>query len=194
MFPVSDAFKQAIFSTNRKIYVKVTVYWTDNLQATYYGKDLFSLSFLEQKDIESGLLSVGNLSVNQLEIILNNTDRKFDEANEVSPLFGLLKPGRKIEPFMGVDMGTGNIEWVSLGIFWSGEWHSPEEKIRTFVNGIDRLEMLDRSIFESGRILIPPAATIRTDDDTLDWSQGELDRVRATNDGKLILDLAEISR
>jgi hypothetical protein len=192
MVPVSEAFKQAIFSTNRKIYVKVTVYWTDSLQVTYYGKDLFSLHLLEQKETDSGLLSAWNLATNKLEIFLNNTDRKFDEANEVSPLFGLLKPFRKLEPFLGVEVGAGVIEWVSLGIFWSGEWSSSEEKIRTFVSGIDRLEMLDRSIFESGRVLVPPAATIRMDDDTLDWSQGELDRVRATNDGKLILDLAEV--
>jgi hypothetical protein len=193
MIPASDAFQQTIFSTNRKIYVKVTVYWTDNLQVTYSGKDLFSVSLLERKDIYSGLLSAGNLSANTLEIVFNNISRIFDQSNPTSPLQGLLKTNRKLEPFIGVDVGGGIIEWISLGIFWSGEWISPEEKIRTFINGVDRLEMLDRSLFERGRVLIPPAATIRTDDDTLDWSQGELNRVRATNDGKLILDLAGMS-
>ncbi len=66
-------------------------------------------------------------------------------------------------------------------------------KNQDFVSGIDRLEMLDRTLFERGRVLIPPAATIRTDDDTLDWSQGELNRVKPTNDGRLILDLAGMS-
>jgi hypothetical protein len=193
MIPVSDAFQQTILGTNRKIYVKVTVYWTDNLQVTYSGKDLFALTLLEQKDKYSGLLSAGNLSANALEISFNNISRIFDPFNETSPLFGLLKPNRKLEPFIGVDVGEGNIEWISLGIFWSGEWTSPEEKISTFVNGIDRLEMLDRTLFERGRVLIPPAATIRTDDDTLDWSQGELNRVKPTNDGRLILDLAGMS-
>jgi hypothetical protein len=193
MIPASDAFWQAILGTNRKIYVKVTVYWTDNLQVTYSGKDLFALTLLAQKDIYSGLLSAGNLSANSLEIVFNNISRIFDPANQISPLQGLLKPNRKLEPFIGIDLGGGNIEWISLGIFWSGEWTSPEEKIRTFVSGVDRLEMLDRSLFERGRVLIPPAATIRTDDDTLDWSQGELNRVRATNDGRLVLDLAGVS-
>jgi hypothetical protein len=193
MIPASDAFWQAIFSTNRKIYIKVTVYWTDNLQVTYSGKDLFALTLLAQKDIYSGLLSAGNLSANSLEIVFNNISRIFDPANQISPLQGLLKPNRKLEPFIGIDLGGGNIEWISLGIFWSGEWTSPEEKIRTFVSGADRLEMLDRSLFERGRVLIPPAATIRTDDDTLDWSQGELNRVKATNDGRLVLDLAGVS-
>jgi len=193
MIPASDAFWQAILGTNRKIYVKVTVYWTDNLQVTYSGKDLFALTLLAQKDIYSGLLSAGNLSANSLEIVFNNISRIFDPANQISPLQGLLKPNRKLEPFIGIDLGGGNIEWISLGIFWSGEWTSPEEKIRTFVSGADRLEMLDRSLFERGRVLIPPAATIRTDDDTLDWSQGELNRVKATNDGRLVLDLAGVS-
>jgi hypothetical protein len=193
MISASNAFWQAIFGTNRKIYVKVTVYWTDNLQVTYFGKDLFALTLLARKDIYSGLLSAGNLSANTLEIVFNNISRIFDPSNQISPLQGLLKPNRKLEPFIGIDLGGENIEWISLGIFWSGEWTSPEEKIRTFVSGIDRLEMLDRSLFERGRVLIPPAATIRTDDDTRNWSQGELNRVRATNDGRLVLDLAGVS-
>jgi hypothetical protein len=47
-------------------------------------------------------LPVGNISANEVTIVLNNADKKFDIDNEQSPLKNLLKPNRRIQVWLGI--------------------------------------------------------------------------------------------
>jgi hypothetical protein len=189
MINVSEEFKQNIFKTGRKIHCRVTIYFTNSLRRTFTGKDLFSLRLLERKEFFDGQLSAGNFGSNQLEIILNNSNRMFDQDNPNSELAGFLQPGKKVEPYLGLKLKNGEIEWVTLGIFWSGEWESTEHSMHCKTLCVDRLELLDRTIYETGKVIPTPAVILRTDDNFEGWVQGLLWNVKVTLDGKLTLDI-----
>jgi hypothetical protein len=189
MINVSEEFKQNIFKTGRKIHGRVTIFFTNTLRRTFTKKDLFSLRLLERKEFFDGHLSAGNFGSNQLEITFNNTSRMFDLDNETSELYGFLQPGKRVEPFLGLELENGEIEWVTLGVFWSGEWVSAEHSIQCKTLCVDRLELLDRTTYETGKVIPTPAVILRTDDIFGEWLQGSLWNMKATPDGKLTLDL-----
>ncbi|MBT9168276.1 MAG: hypothetical protein DDT19_01621 [Syntrophomonadaceae bacterium] len=119
------------------------------IQATYEGDDIISLSLLEERELAYGGLPVGNISANEISLKLNNADRRFDAGNRDSALFGLLRPNRRIRAWLGAGMP---IEWVPLGMFWSGEWQAAREKIYAQTTGRDRLEMLAKSTYSTSRV------------------------------------------
>lgn len=188
MMNVSAEFMESIFKPGRKIHAKVIVHFTNSMRLAFTEKDLFSLRLLEQKEHFDGKLSAGNCGKKLLEVIFNNANRIFDKDNRHSSLYGFLVPERKVEPYLGLTLKSGEIEWVSLGIFWSGDWEAPEDKIWCKTLCVDRLALLDRTHYETGKIIPTPAVIIRTDDTTADWQQGTLYNVKAI-DGKLTLNL-----
>ncbi|MBT9176565.1 MAG: hypothetical protein DDT20_00885 [Firmicutes bacterium] len=119
------------------------------VQAAYEGEDIISFSLLEERELAHGGLPVGNISANEINLKLSNADRRFDAGNVASPLFGLLRPNRRIRAWLGAGMP---IEWMPLGMFWSGEWSAAEEKVYAQTTGRDRLEMLAKSTYSTSRV------------------------------------------
>lgn len=123
-------------------------------QETYEGNDIMSINLLEERDISSGRIPVGAISANEIVLRLNNSDRRFDADNRQSPLYGLVKPNRRIRAWLGVELTPGGaVEWVPLGTFWSGGWHVPSDKVYITVSGRDRLEIMQRNVFAPGLLL-----------------------------------------
>ena len=81
---------------------------------------------MEEKEVSQGSLPIGNISSNEIDIKLNNKNRKFDAGNTQSSLYGLLKANRKIKAWIGIEQDGGAKELVPLGVFWSGDWKAPE--------------------------------------------------------------------
>ncbi len=123
---------------------KITEFFT-SIQETYEGEDIISINLLEEREVSTGSLPVGNISSNEIDIMLSNKNRKFDAGNVDSPLHNLLKPNRRIRAWIGIEKDNGDKEWVPLGVFWSGDWSAPEDGIYTQTTGRDRLEFLRRS-------------------------------------------------
>lgn len=80
--------------------VKVLEFFT-SIQQIYEGDDLLSINLLEEREISQGSLPVGNISSNEIKVSIRNDDRRFDAGNTASPLYGLLKPNRRIKAWMG---------------------------------------------------------------------------------------------
>lgn len=166
---------------------KVIEFFT-SVQVTYEGKDLFLIHLLEEREVEGATLPVGNISANEVDIQLNNVDRVFDPGNTQSSLSGLVKVNRKIRPYLGVELDDGTVEWLPMGVFWSGDWRAPEDDIIAETSGRDRLELLRKSTYSKSQVLMNPADVNHSDTTDADWQAGTLDRVKADN-GDLILNI-----
>ncbi len=81
---------------------KIVEFYTA-LQEVYEGDDLISIQLLEEREVSGGSLPIGNISANEIEITLNNADRKFSAGNENSPLYGMLRANRRIRAWLGID-------------------------------------------------------------------------------------------
>ena len=123
---------------------KILEFFT-SIQETYEGEDIISINLLEEREVSIGSLPVGNISSNEIDIKLNNENRKFDAGNTASLLHNLLKPNRRIRAWLGVEKDSGDKEWVPLGVFWSGDWSAPEDDVYAQTTGRDRLEFLRRT-------------------------------------------------
>jgi len=67
--------------------------------------DLIMVSLLEEREVSQGSLPVGNISSNEIVVRLSNEDKRFDPDNDTSPLYGLIKPNRRVRAWLGVEIG-----------------------------------------------------------------------------------------
>jgi len=89
---------------------KIIEFFT-SIREVYETGDLVSLRLLEEREASQGSLPVGNISANEVTIVLNNEDKKFDIDNEQSPLKNLLKPNRRIQVSLGFE---GALVWQDV--------------------------------------------------------------------------------
>ena len=82
---------------------KIIEFFT-SIREIYETGDLVSIRLLEEREASQGSLPVGNISSNEITLVLNNEDKKFDVDNEQSPLKNLLKPNRRIQVWLGIDI------------------------------------------------------------------------------------------
>jgi hypothetical protein len=82
---------------------KIIEFFT-SIREVYETGDLISIRLLEEREASQGSLPVGNISSNEIMLVLNNEDKKFDIDNENSPLKNLLKPNRRIQVWLGVEV------------------------------------------------------------------------------------------
>lgn len=132
--------------------VKILEFFT-SIQETYEGDDVILIHLLEEREVSQGSLPVGNISANEIDIRLDNSSRKFDAGNTQSPLYQLLKQNRRIRAWLGVQVGA-NIEYVPLGVFWSGDWSAPEDGVYAQTTGRDRLELLRKSTYSTSQVQV----------------------------------------
>ncbi len=131
--------------------VKILEFFT-SIQQVYEGDDLISINLLEEKEVSTGSLPIGTVSANEIEIKLNNIDRRFDAGNTQSPIYQLLKANRRIKAWIGAQLSDLSIEYVPLGVFWSGDWEVPENEIYAYTSGRDRLELLRKSTYSTSQV------------------------------------------
>ena len=119
---------------------------------TYEGDDLVEVGLLEELEADSGTLPIGNVSANEVDLKLNNIDGRFFPGNSASPYYGLLEPNRRIRPFSGIVLPDGTVEWLPLGVFWSGDWTAPSDAIEATTSGQDLLKFLADSSFSTSQV------------------------------------------
>ena len=130
--------------TNAKI-----VEFFATLNQTYTGSDIFQMNLLEEREFSTGTLPIGNIASNELVLRLNNAHHLFDAGNADSPFFGLVLPNRRIRASLGIIEPGGAVEWVPLGVFWSGEWSIPDDDIYIETTALDRLNLLTLQIYKA---------------------------------------------
>ena len=132
--------------------VKILEFYVGYVE-TYDDDDVISVQLTEEREIEQGRLPVGVISANEITVRLYNRDRKFDVDNKDSPLYGLLRPNRRIKAWLGVQIndpsGDTTREYVPLGAFWSIDWDAPSASMYVEVTGRDRMELLGDSTYST---------------------------------------------
>lgn len=130
---------------------KIVEFYT-NVVENYDGDDIISLSLTEESEIANGTLPVGNISCNSLDLSLKNINDKFFVGNTDSPIHTFLKRNRKIKAWIGVKIASGEIEYVLLGTFFSGDWQAEELGVDATTQARDRMELLRRDNFSTSEL------------------------------------------
>lgn len=71
----------------------------------------------------------------------------FFPGNDDSYLSSLVKPGRKIEVWVGFELEDGSEEYTPYGTFWSNDWNTPVLSPDASTTGRDRMELLRNATF-----------------------------------------------
>ena len=109
--------------------------------------DLMSIDLLEELTYDDEVEALGGISANSVTVVLDNSSRDFYFNNTKSLVASSLKRNRKIVPWLGVEIVPGEIEWYTLGTFWSYRWDVPVEGLTAKVVGFDTLGLLDKTSF-----------------------------------------------
>jgi hypothetical protein len=125
--------------------VKILEFYT-GITGIYQGDVITSIDVLEESEMK-GSTPVGNISSNELDLSLQNINiggiaDPFMQGNTNSPYNNLLLKNRKIEPEIGLYTDATSIEYIPMGIFWSGDWDNKEQGTVVTTSCRDRLGLL----------------------------------------------------
>lgn len=112
------------------------------------ASDLMSIDILEELTYDDDVEALGGVSANETTIVLDNSNGTFYFNNDRSAVSKLLRRNRKIEPWLGVEIVPGEIEWYKQGTFWSYRWNVPVGKLTAAVVGFDTIGLLGTTSFE----------------------------------------------
>lgn len=110
--------------------------------------DLISIDMLEELTYEDEVEALGGISANEATIVLDNSRGDFYFNNDRSAVAKLLRRNRKIEPWLGVEVTPGNIEWHKQGTYWSYRWSVPVGNLTATVLGFDTIGLIGTTTFE----------------------------------------------
>lgn len=111
------------------------------IKRTYYGDEIMSLELLEERESDQASIPVGNISSGQLTAKIHNKERQFDYGSP-SPISDMIKPMRKLVPYLGAAGAGGVTEYIPLGVFWSQEWNVPDDDLAVDTVGYDLLSLM----------------------------------------------------
>lgn len=116
--------------------------------------NLVSIDLLEELTYEDDIEALGGVSANEVTVILDNTDKTFSITNKQSPFARQLQRNRKIVPWLGAEIVPGQIEWYTLGTYWSYSWNVPYDSPTASVTAFDTIGLLGTSPFIGHQVLV----------------------------------------
>lgn len=122
----------------------------------YRDNDIVELNILEETNSDTGAVPIGNVSANELDLSLLNTDRRFSYGNTESPYNLSLISGRKIRVWLGFVLPSGTVDatgdvegyivetvggqkigYMPYGVYWSKDWISSHDSQVTTTTAYD---------------------------------------------------------
>lgn len=116
--------------------------------------NLISVDLLEELTYEDEVEALGGVSANEITVVLDNSNKDFYFNNKQSIVATQLKRNRKIVPWLGAEISPGEIEWYTLGTFWSYRWDVPVNGLTATVVGFDTIGLLDTTSFTKHHVQI----------------------------------------
>lgn len=107
---------------------------------------IMSIDLLGELTYDDDVEALGGMSANEVTVVLDNSTKEF-YANSGTSIAGQLKRNRKIEPWLGVEVTPGTIEWHKQGTFWSYRWDVPVNGLSATVVGFDTIGLLGQTDF-----------------------------------------------
>jgi len=134
---------------------KIAEFYT-TYKTTLYGDDIISIDVLEESEVTTGTLPVGNISSNEIRLTLQNINRVVSGVNTKHPyipanpntiLQNMIRPNRKIIPYIGFGLPDNSKEYVRMGTFWTMDWDVSQFSGEATVQARDRMEILRQNEF-----------------------------------------------
>jgi hypothetical protein len=166
------------------------------LSDTFYGDDIISLEILEETEVEEGSVPLGNISANEISVVLSNDGNRFNYGNPNSVYNGVIKKDRKIEVWLGfvlpassADITTGDyivevtdgvkVGYLPYGVYWSDEWVTDEQTRTVSTFARDRMDSLRQLVYDDSLLYtnitlsslaekLMASANVKVTD-TMDW-------------------------
>ena len=113
--------------------------------------ELMSVDLLEELTYEDEVEALGGISANEVTVVLDNSLKNFF-FNSGSLVSRQLKRNRKIVPWLGAEIIPGEIEWYTLGTFWSYKWDVPANGLTTTVVGFDTIGLLGNTSYSNHQV------------------------------------------
>jgi hypothetical protein len=113
------------------------------------ASDIMSIDLLEELTYEDEVEALGGVSANEATVVLDNSSGAFYFNNDRSVVSKLLRRNRKIEPWLGVEIVPGVIEWYKQGTYWSYRWNVPVGNLTATVVGFDTIGLLGTTSYEA---------------------------------------------
>lgn len=103
--------------------------------------ELMSIDFLEELTYQDEVEALGGVSANEVTVVLDNSSKDFF-FNSGSPVANQLRRNRKVVPWLGAEVVPGEIEWHSLGTFWTHKWDVPVNGLTATAVAFDTIGLL----------------------------------------------------
>jgi hypothetical protein len=122
-----------------------------SVKETYDGDRIITMNVLEEIHYDTNGIPLGNISSNELDLVLENFDDKFTPGNTASLVQAYMKRYRLAKPYVGVVNG-GSTNWYSLGQFWTVSWVPDAASSTVAITAFDRLELFNNTEFNTSVI------------------------------------------
>lgn len=133
---------------------------------TYDSSEINNLNILEESNANTGVVPIGSVTANELDLTLLNTDQRFSYGNTDSIYNDVLISGRKIKVWLGFVLpsgtsdvtgdvtgyivlteGSDKVGYMPYGIYWSKDWISNNDSMLTQTSAYDIVYQLKQNDF-----------------------------------------------
>lgn len=144
--------------------------------------DIIDIRLLEESNSDTGTVPIGNVSANEIDFSLVNSDRRFSYGNTGSPYNSVLLPGRKVRLWFGFVLPSGSTDvsgmvpgyivrtesgrkvgYMPQGVFWSNDWTSSYDSMSADSTAYDISYRLSKKDFTKSLIYNGLAGDILND-------------------------------
>lgn len=124
----------------------------NSIVETYYNKQIVNMHLLEELDYIESSITLGAVSSNEIDIVLDNSTGKFNLMDTSTPLHNLIKRNRKVRAWLGAEIVPDEVEWYPLGTFYTTKWDIPDRSLTASLTARDRLDVLNYSDFTYSKV------------------------------------------
>lgn len=143
MYTTSPEYNNSILDiAGRRFVSKVIINFTDTISKTYTDEDILSFSMLEENEILTNLI-IGTVIGKSFDLVLFDPDQEYNPRNPNSTIAKYLKPNRVIEPFIGLELESGETEWIPIGIYYADNFQITEQDISVKITAMSVLPLLE---------------------------------------------------
>ena len=123
-------------AASRKIDALLEFYFTSEPTPVTNNDFLISFNLLEELGSDAEANPIGDVSANELDIVLYNQNGIFSPANVDSPYYGLMRSGVKVVVKL---RPAPDAEWDELGTFYVSDWYAEVTGMQASVTCFDKL-------------------------------------------------------
>lgn len=123
-------------AASRKIDALLEFYFTTEPVSITNDDFLISFNLLEELGSDAESSPIGDVSANELDIVLYNKNGIFSPANLNSPYYGLMRSGLKVVVKL---RPAPDAEWDEVGTFYVSDWYAEVTGMQASVTCFDKL-------------------------------------------------------